>query len=210
MGHVYILKARSTWNGRNFIKIGMTDRPDVFDRFEEIRSDWADVRDVIVSLYASAWVHNPTEVETYLHRKFKHYRLYNRDIWDEFGNQLSGDSEWFAMDDRALHQTVLALHSFSVQAFPWLGLGTIAAIGFAIGLWLCLPRSHTNVPIGARQVTVVGWSNVRKPNLKGGAPVIAGKPIAKDSPIAVSGNGEWLTIVGGENNGKLIHKSRVK
>lgn len=221
MGHVYLLKADRKWNGKNLIKIGMTDRPNVHDRVSQIQKEWNAERGIWVEQIFSASVHNATAIETEMHRHFKRpIRLYNEHIQEAFGSECSGDSEWFAMSDRQITEAQKMLSCYAIntrqystndrEPIPWLGI--IAAATIAITLLSVLAKPRSNIPADvinkSNTLTIAppkghDGANIRKtPN---GA--IAGKPLPTGTKVTTTGerSGDWVKIDRG-----WVHKNFVK
>jgi Meiotically up-regulated gene 113 len=162
MGHVYLLKCDRRWEGQHLVKIGMTDRLNVYDRVREIQDDWETQRCLGVQKITSFHTTTAGQDETELHRKFKKFSVYGKDIQRKWGGNCSGDSEWFAVDNSQL-QSIVNCYShqsyYEPDRIPWLGIGVVVAIGFILGSLFLRPSAPT--------VTVRQLANVRStPNGK--------------------------------------------
>jgi hypothetical protein len=116
MGHVYLLKADRKWRGKNLVKIGLTNRPNVYDRISQIQQEWKHERDIQVDLIHSVVVADSAAVEAALHHKFKApIRLYGKDLKHKFGQECNGDTEWFGMTDNQVRETIATMNQYAHQ-----------------------------------------------------------------------------------------------
>lgn len=211
MGHVYLLKADRKWQGKHLVKIGMTNKPDVSDRVRSIQKDWQDDRGITVTYLSSFETRSPSTEEAELHRKWQHRRLYNQHLWDKFGAELSGDSEWFAVDNSEL-RSLTGCSRYSTDRIPWLGIGAVAAIvvitlGFLSKPKSTIPADTLAAINGDRVCTTNQLANIRNPNPIGTPTKIQGQTIGAGSKVTVRGREEWLEVRSGHWAGKRIHST---
>lgn len=207
MGHVYLLRADRRWRGKNLVKIGRTNKPDVYDRISQIQHEWRHERNIHVDRIHSVIVQDSAAVESALHHKFKApIRLYGKELKQKFGQECNGDTEWFGMTDNQFKEAIEAMNqyatarSFSSQYepdhTPWLGIA--AVIGIVLIGWSMVTRSPSPQVKAPTTAIVLAPVNIRKgPSVKtakvGTLPKGRSVPVleVKDGWFRID-NGQWI------------------
>ncbi len=193
MGHVYLLRADRKWQGKNLVKIGMTDKPDASDRIRQIQREWKNERAINIEYISSFETRSPTMDEAVLHRKWKHRSVFGKEMRQQLGSECSGDSEWFAVDNAELRSLTGNSRSYSPDRIPWATLGAIGV--FALG-WLLFstvsrpskPQTGTIAPPG--RYTAANVRSQPSPTSKK-----VGQPLGKGAKVSIVGrSGDWLQI----------------
>lgn len=193
MGHVYLLRADRKWQGKNLVKIGMTNKPDVSDRILQIQREWANERAINIEYISSFETRSPTMDESELHRKWQHRRLYNQHLREHFGSECSGDSEWFAVDNAELRSLTGNSHNYSPDRIPWAILGAIGV--FALGWLMFSTASKTTKP---KTVTIAPPGRYTAANIRTQPSPTSkkvGQPLVTGTKVSIVGrSGDWLQI----------------
>lgn len=132
MQYVYCLRTKA--QGQTIFKIGKTTRSPK-QRLEEINKSWA-VRGVEWRIIKVMSVFDCHTKEAQLHREFRNYRLFSRDISDWLGGICDGDSEIFYLDRQARKKLLehMGAWSWAFDATTWIALGLgVGLLGFC---WL--------------------------------------------------------------------------
>lgn len=117
MGHVYLLKVDCRLkSGRSLVKIGLTDRADVQQRIKENQQGWLSKRKKRLVVLHTVEIADSGDLEGYLHRMFKTFRVPKAEIVKMFGGgEVSGDTEFFAVPKPVLDRVRNQMDGYAIE-----------------------------------------------------------------------------------------------